>query len=240
MKFIPSTDSKDGAASLASRIAAVLNSNKPVLWLVCGGSNVPVAFDAFQSIKAQVSHESLTLLTVGQTDERFGPIGHADSNWRQLIEAGFDFNAQIIGNVSDKFHLEGVRGLPILIGKPLKETASAYSNAIEAAIDDVKRSGGSIVALFGIGSDGHIAGILPHSPAVHSNQSVVGYEAGKFTRITLTPVALKKIDLAYAFAFGESKREAVRNLNEKELSIDEQPAQILKSLPEALVFSDQA
>jgi 6-phosphogluconolactonase len=225
MEFIHSTDSQDGSASLADRISATLTSNKPVLWLVCGGSNVPVAFNIFKSIKAQVASGSLALLTVGQTDERFGPVGHADSNWQQLIEIGFDFNT--------------VKSLPILIGKPLKETIAAYSNTIEAAIDDVKGSGGSIIALFGIGSDGHIAGILPHSSAVGSNEPVCGYEAGKFTRITLTPKTLKRIDLAYAFAFGDSKKEAIENLRDKELSIDDEPAQILKGLKEAFMYSDE-
>lgn len=219
---------------MSSRISAVLNFNKPVLWLVCGGSNVPVAFDAFQSIKDQVSPKSLKLLTIGQTDERFGPVGHADSNWRQLREAGFDFDAQTAGNISIS-----IRILPILIGKPLQETVAAYSEAIEAAISDVKKSGGLIVALFGIGADCHIAGILPHSPAVHSSETVCGYEAGKFTRVTLTPKSLKEIDLAYAFVFGDSKKEALKSLCDKRLSIDEQPAQILKELKEAFVYSDE-
>jgi len=225
VKFIHSIDPKEGFASLASRISSVLNSNKPVLWLVCGGSNVPVAFDAFKSIKAQVASRSLSLLTIGQTDERYGPIGHVDSNWQQLIEAGFDFKS--------------LKSLPILIGKPLDQTVSAYSNAIEVAIADVKGSNGLIVALFGIGPDGHIAGLLPHSPAVDSTEPVCGYEAGKFTRVTLTPIALKKTDVAYVFAFGESKKEALTNLQEKELSLDDQPAQILKELKEVFVYSDQ-
>ena len=225
MKLIHSTDPNEGFVSLASRIAAALNAGKPVLWLVCGGSNVTAAFDIFKSIKAQADPRSLALLTIGQTDERFGPVGHADSNWRQLKEAGFDFNA--------------VKGSPILIGESLEETVFAYSRTIEAAVSDAKRSGGLVVALFGIGFDGHIAGILPHSQAVDSSESVCGYEAGKFTRVTLTPIALKKIDLAYAFAFGESKREALKSLRDQELSIDEQPAVILKGLEQAFVYSDQ-
>ena len=244
MKLIHSTDSNAGITSLASRISAALNSDKPVLWLTCGGSNVPVAFDAFQSIKAQVVPRSLASLTIGQTDERFGPVGHADSNWRQLIEAGFDFSTQIASNpsnnvISNKNGSDGVRGLPILIGKPLDETVAAYSKVIGAAVADVKSSGGLVVALFGIGADGHIAGILPHSPAVNSNGSVCGYEEGRFTRITLTPKTLKRVDLAYAFAFGESKREALESLRDQDLSMDEQPAQILKGLKEAYVYSDE-
>ena len=234
MRYIHIENPNNGIAEMSSRISAVLNFNKPVLWLICGGSNVPVAFDAFQSIKDQVSPKSLKLLTIGQTDERFGPVGHADSNWRQLKEAGFDFDAQTAGNISIS-----IRILPILIGKPLQETVAAYSEAIEAAVANTKRSGGLIVALFGIGADGHIAGILPHSPAVNSNGSVCGYEEGRFTRITLTPKTLKRVDLAYAFAFGESKREALESLRDQDLSMDEQPAQILKGLKEAYVYSDE-
>jgi hypothetical protein len=44
---------------------------------------------------------------------------------------------------------------------------------------------------------------------------------------------------AYVFAFGDAKREALQQLRDESLSLDDQPAQIIKQLPEAYVYSDQ-
>ncbi len=232
MQFIHSTNPNEGLLHMASQISVAMNSGKPVLWLVCGGSNISGAVEALYSIHAGTTADSRKLLSVAQTDERYGPVGHHDSNWHQMKVAGFDFNM--------------VRALPVLTGKNLEETVQDYSWTIDAEVSSIKAMtdmpvsyGGLIVALFGIGPDGHIAGILPHSPAVRSSEPVAGYDAGKFTRVTLTPPILRKIDLAYAFAFGGSKREAIDNLRNKQLSIDEQPAVILKELEQAFVYSDQ-
>jgi 6-phosphogluconolactonase/glucosamine-6-phosphate isomerase/deaminase len=54
----------------------------------------------------------------------------------------------------------------------------------------------------------------------------------------LTPAALKKVSTAYVFAFGDSKKEALKSLRDQDLPIDKQPAQILKSLPEAYLYTD--
>ena len=210
---------------MSSRISSVLNADKPVLWLICGGSNIPLAVAAFGMVKSSVSKERLVRLTVAQTDERYGPVGHEDSNWQQMIDAGFD--------------LKGVKAVPVLTGESLNETGTDYAAKIGIAMDDVKAAHGLTIALFGIGSDGHIAGMLPHSPAVSSTSLATGYVSEPFTRVTLTPPALRKIDVAYVFAFGDSKKKALQDLQDKELALEEEPAQILKSLGEAHVYSDQ-
>ena len=210
---------------MAARISGALIQGKKVLWLICGGSNIPTAVEAMKSIKHSVPADKLSLLTVGQTDERYGPIGHPDSNWKQMQDDGFDF--------------DGVRFVPILVGKPLHETVAEYERAIAPIMDDTLASGGLIVGHFGMGADGHIAGMLPHTPAVNDSRAVSGYEGAPFTRVTLTPPSLRKISAAYAFVFGASKRDAVRHLRDQDLSLDEEPAQILKELPDAQLYSDQ-
>jgi hypothetical protein len=81
--------------------------------------------------------------------------------------------------------------------------------------------------------------VLPHTPGVTSKDTIVGYDSPPFTRISLSLDTLKDIDIAYAFVFGESKALPVRNLKEKNIPLDEQPSQILKSIPEAYLYSDQ-
>lgn len=220
MDFIGSTDGKDGVEKMARSIAAGLKAGK-VLWLICGGSNIPLSKLAMDIVRASTLDIELKNLTLGLTDERYGIVGHKDSNWQQLIQAGFNFDS--------------IETLPVLTGKPLQETVSDYAKKLGEAFKQSQ----FVVAQFGIGSDGHIAGMLPHTAGIHSSGLVCGYESAPYVRITITPPAFLHIDEAYAFVFGASKHEAVTRLWQKDLTIDEMPCQILKRIQECRFYSDQ-
>jgi 6-phosphogluconolactonase len=209
----------EGDAPLSDRLQAELEAGKNVLWLVPGGSNIPLSAEVMRQIPDELTHR----LTIYLTDERYGEVDHPDSNTRQLREAGFD--------------PKDARMVHVLApGLGLEETAEQYALSIAAAFEvaDI------VIAQIGMGPDGHICGILPGSPAVTSDQLAVGYKTETFTRITLTPRALiEHVDAAYVYAFGEAKLPALENLLGKELPLDEQPAQLLKQLPEAYVYNDQ-
>lgn len=221
MKFIHAADPSAGVRDLSERIVASLRQGKKTLWLVCGGSNIVPAVEVMKRVKASVSPEELDNLTISQTDERYGPIGHADSNWKQMDDAGFDST--------------GARTIPVLRDLPFDQTIRVYGASISEAFDESE----VVIGFFGIGPDGHIAGALPGSPAVDDLNPTAGYEAGKFKRLTITPAHLiKNITAAYAMAFGESKRKAISDLVNSDLSLNEEPAQLLKRLPEAYLYSD--
>lgn len=209
---------EDGGAPLLDRLTEELEDGKKVLWLVPGGSNIPLTVSVMGSIPDDLTNQ----LTIYLTDERYGEIDHPDSNSRQLREAGFDpKKARVVYVLA--------RGLS------LEETAEQYALSIAAAFE----AADIVIAQMGMGPDGHICGILPGSPAVDSDKLIVGYPTETFTRITLTPEALKQyVDVAYVFAFGEGKKEALANLLTNK-PLDEQPAQVLKSLPESYVYNDQ-
>ncbi len=225
LKFI-TEKSEVGVNSLATRIAELLNAGKKVLWLVSGGSNIALEVDILNKVRVGVKLDKLGLLTISQTDERYGPVGHPDSNWQQMKDVGFDF--------------KGVVALPALTNLSTVQTVDRWSNEIEQAFN----GSDTIVAQFGIGADGHIAGILPHSKAIGARskeegvKSAIAYEAPPFIRITLTPAILTKVNEAYVFAYGDSKKKTLQDLRDRDLPIDEQPAQILKSLPEVSIYTD--
>ncbi len=219
MGFISSKDPKEGTRALAERISSALAEDKRVLWLICGGSNIPIAVEAMKQIRA--AKAPLENFTIAQTDERYGPVGHPDSNWKQMQDDGFDFSS--------------VRTIPILMGAPLGKTVADYEQAIAPALEGQDL----IVGQFGMGEDGHIAGIQPHTPAVSETRLVSGYQGTPFIRVTLTFPALKKIHVAYAFVYGASKRAPAERLKDEDIPLDEEPAQILKQLPEAYFYSDQ-
>jgi 6-phosphogluconolactonase/glucosamine-6-phosphate isomerase/deaminase len=93
-------------------------------------------------------------------------------------------------------------------------------------------------SIFGMGPDGHTAGIKPHSPAVWSPNLVADFVADDFERITITPAAIKKLDAAVVQISGQNKVEQLNNLLDCDLTLDNQPAQILKAIPNLTIFSD--
>jgi 6-phosphogluconolactonase/glucosamine-6-phosphate isomerase/deaminase len=86
VKFYKIQSAEPVAKFLADTILDRLFKGQKVLWLVGGGSGIKVAVAASQILKKQ---SNLSSLTFTLTDERFGAVGHGDSNWKQLLEAGF-------------------------------------------------------------------------------------------------------------------------------------------------------
>lgn len=217
MKLIQIASLAEGAQPLLERLQQELEAGEKVLWLVPGGSNIPLSVQVMLRLPGELTRQ----LTIALTDERYGELDHADSNTRQLREAGFEPQYASM--------------IPVLYKDgSFEETVEKYAEALGEAFT----SATVVIGQFGMGADGHIAGMLPVSPAVTSDILIAGYQAETFIRITMTPAAFKHVDAAYVYAFGEAKRQALENLS-KDLDLGEQPAQILKSLPEAYVYNDQ-
>ncbi len=202
------TDSPVTAAEfIAQRILSKLNEGKKVLWFATGGSSIKVCILVSEILRNH-PHKNLT---VALTDERYGVVGHKDSNWQQLQDGGFG--------------LPEAKLLPILNGKDVLVTTVDFNDT------EYK------IGLFGVGKDGHTAGVLPESGAVESKDFVYSYIALPFERTTLTLNAIKKLDEAVVFMQGEEKWKVLEDL-EKDIEFSKQPAQILKSIPLLTIFSD--
>lgn len=220
MQFLKVDDGLIGATSMAQRLTGCLQSQQRVLWLIGGGSSIPLCVLAMNEIPMQLTSQLSILLT----DERFGPLGHPDSNAYQLTAAGFNPKQATVLSILNP---ETDHSLEMAIARYQTIATHAFSE------NEV------IIGQFGIGIDGHIAGILPHSLAVETADFATGYQAPPFQRLTLSFHALKRLHVAYVFAFGNSKKPALRNLQKETLPLATQPAQILKELPEAYIYNDQ-
>jgi 6-phosphogluconolactonase/glucosamine-6-phosphate isomerase/deaminase len=86
MKFIRTEGWDEAIADFTDRLLAELSAGKKVLWLTSGGSNIKASVE----IMSKVPEPLTANLSVMPSDERFGPPGHADSNWQKLLAAGFD------------------------------------------------------------------------------------------------------------------------------------------------------
>src|SRR4051794_6157282 len=86
MQFIRSENASDGGRALVERLQRELAAGHKVLWLTSGGSNIPISVDVMRQLEDDLTKN----LGIMPADERYGPVGHADSNLTQLLSAGFE------------------------------------------------------------------------------------------------------------------------------------------------------
>ncbi len=194
-------------------LVGLLEANSKALWLVSGGSNIAIQTDVMKRIPDDLSAK----LVITPMDERFGPFGHTNSNSAQLRLAGF--------NPKKGQFIDILRG------------ASSGGQAAEQLIAALKGEH-AIIATFGIGTDGHTAGILPGSQAITANEPVICYKAADYTRITITPGFMPQINIAFACAFGPAKTPAIERLAAGKASITDTPAIVLANIHECTIYND--
>jgi 6-phosphogluconolactonase/glucosamine-6-phosphate isomerase/deaminase len=192
-----------------------LSQGKKVLWLLSGGSAIEPAVLTLKLLK----DKDLSRLTISLVDERYGQPGHKDSNWQQLLKRGFE-----PGNA---------RLYPVLKVSDPVQMVSDFNQFLENQLAEANFK----LALLGIGTDGHTAGILPGSPAVGSTDYAIYYKAPDYQRITITLKALALMDEAVVYARGGEKAKALDDLD-KTLPLFSQPAQIIKQIPAVSVYND--
>lgn len=215
IRYVQTSDFNDASELLLDRITNQLAAGKKVLWFIAGGSCIPIAV----SVSRRIDPDHARNLSITLTDERFGDAGHSNSNMRQLEDAGFS--------------VAGANIVTVLQGKDRRQTTHDFTEAINNLLARADHT----IGLFGIGKDGHTAGILPGSIALNANQMAVDYTAADFERITITPKVIAQLNEAVLYAKGQDKWPALKALQNAG-DITKQPAQLLKMIPELSIYSD--
>lgn len=192
-------------AALALNEIFAQNLNTHKLFLVSGGS----ALKILDYIKPEYLNEELTVTLV---DERFSEDPEIN-NFLNLQKTAFFQTA-----LEREVHFIGTLPRP---GEIVADMVSRF----EMALKNWKNQNpqGKIIALFGMGTDGHTAGIFPFpenpkffSEEFESSKWVVGYTApqkAKFPqRVTTTFTFFKNIDHAVLFTCGKEKAQCLQNL----------------------------
>ena len=201
---------------LAKIIRQKLAQGQKVLWLLSGGSAIGIAVSARQQI------DSSPNLVIGLIDERYGEVGHDDSNWEQLVRAGLN--------------LDGVQIIQVLNGQDLDGTVNTYSEKIGLAL----AGSDYVIGLLGMGIDGHTGGILPGSSAVNEvERYVMCYQGPDYLRITTTPKLISQLDEAVLYVAGEAKKPVIEMLVNDTIPPMQQPAQLLKAAKQFTIYTDQ-
>jgi 6-phosphogluconolactonase/glucosamine-6-phosphate isomerase/deaminase len=212
------TKEEEVANFVASAVLDKLQLGKKVLLFLTGGSSISVGVKIANILKEQ-DKNLLENLAVTLTDERYGPIDHFNSNFFQLTEKGFS--------------LLGAKIIPILIDLDRNITTEKFSVNLNEEFTKAEYK----IGLFGVGVDGHTAGILPESEATYADTLAFSYNTVTFSRITMTFKAIEKLDEAVVWMQGKEKWPIIEDLK-TEIDVIKQPAQIFKKVPLLTIFTD--
>ena len=204
------------AEATINAIRPYLNNEKKVLLLLSGGSSIKIAINIRKSLKGN----ELKYLTVSLTDERYGYVGHKNENWQQSINAGFS--------------MEGLNTYRLLTGYGMIETAKSFEKWLTEQLNNSDYR----IGIFGIGTDGHTAGIKSDSVAAKSPNLIEVYESDDFKRITITFETIRRLDNAIIQASGDDKKLIIKQVMNTNVSYVNQPAQILKFIPFATLYTN--
>ncbi len=210
-----------------------LNVDKPVLLLVAGGSSTEVL--------DYINPEYLSsTITVTVTDERFTEDVE-DNNFARMQT--FPFYNDLIEVEAFCINTQLFTG----------DTIDIHAARFEKNIRDWKQEfpTGTIIALFGIGADGHIAGILPgiyneadfkktfDNDAYIAIVDATGKDAHP-QRVTTTFPFMRLVDFPLFYVKGENKRAALEKVLAKEGTLSETPARIIQEMKKPEIFTDIA
>lgn len=219
MKYVPISSSEPVVQYITETLAKRLDSGSKIVWLLPGGSAVRLAVEISRNLAQRGT--DLTNLMVTLTDERYGAPGHVDENWSQLETAGFSLPGAITYRVLQSGLTRG-------------ETTVKFGEKLQEFMDTADYR----LGFFGIGSDGHTAGIKPGAFDMNQQAYVASFVGEDFERVTIIPYGIARLDEAVAYAMGSAKAETISRLVNDDVPLAEQPAQALKRVPEFTLFTD--
>lgn len=218
------------AGKYISDLLAV-NHGRPVLLMLAGGS----ALSVLDHINPQYlgSH-----ITVTVTDERFTD---------DIIENNFS-NLQGQSFYNDLISVDAFCIDTQIYGD---ETITGHAERFEKNIRDWKKEfpKGIIIALYGIGTDGHVAGIIPgvmsddeFKKRFDGDRWVAHLDAGtkneRPLRVTSTFPLMRIVDYPLFYVCDESKRAVLEKVLSKKGTLSETPARIIHEMKPVSVFTN--
>ncbi|MCF7833923.1 MAG: 6-phosphogluconolactonase [Candidatus Pacebacteria bacterium] len=205
---------EEAVSYISSLILEKLADEKKVLLLLSGGSSVSVNLQIIKILK----NHNLDNLYVSLVDERYGAVGHIDSNWTLMQKEGLD-------TLQAKMY-------PVLLGENIVDTTKNFEGNLKWLLGATDYK----IGIFGIGGDGHTAGILPKSEAVKAESLAFQYSTEKYNRITITPKCIRMLDEAVLVAKEGEKDDIILQLENEDKDFFLMPAQTLKKVPILKIF----
>lgn len=195
-----------------------------ILLLLSGGSVIPSVVES----TSKGCEACLSMQHIGLADERFVDQKSADSILESYRRAGLDLQKDMYSHVEPVFETSD----------QLEKVTREYEDWLIESMGVVDRS----VGIFGIGVDGHTAGIKPMSDAntftelFLAGSLVASYEADDYQRLTVTGRMIEQLDKAYLYA-GTGKANILKEFIETDTPAPQMPAQLLKRAKQLMVYT---
>lgn len=230
-RFIPQDKEKVNEAAileLNKALNVAKSKNQNVLLLFSGGSAL-VLLDKidFKNLSSKI--------TISVLDERYSQDQNIN-NMFQIMATNFYQKAKEKGCLFIDTRVKNEENMGDL--------AERFDKSLQVWFKTYPQ--GIVIATLGIGSDGHISGIMPYpedpirfDKIFNQKNLVTAYDAGNKNpysqRVTTTMTFLRKINLAIVYAVGENKLNALKKIK-TEGSLADTPARILNELKDSKVF----
>ena len=238
--------SPNPASAAGTYINDLLSTNlgRPVLLMLGGGSS--------RNVLPFINPEYLTPeLTVTVTDERFtDDMGENNFDILQTTEFyqnlmsvdSYCINTSVVGGEIAYEEYSNSEGAAIM--------AARFEKHIHDWINEFKT--GIIIGLFGMGADGHTAGVVPglYDAAEFNNRFLGEHDTATVEmpadneafpfRVTTTLSFMKKIQYPLFYLTGESKKPALQKAIDPDTDLADIPARIMLDMQSPVIFTDIA
>ena len=206
--------------TIVNEMATYINAvDKPITLGLSGGKT---PYSIYEALSRNI--EDPTKLHVYIADERYVPFDHPDSNYGMILASFIGSHKETIGS----FHFI--------------DTRLSIQEAIDQYSDELKQiSDGSLDMLFlGIGPDGHILSLFPHTEQVLDKvHDVVHSTTDRFVvhdRITMTSRFVLNAKRIMLVASGNDKYSVIEDLKAGVKSVEESPVMMLRDHPHLQIF----
>jgi 6-phosphogluconolactonase len=207
-QFNSNTWAKSSAKMIQGAIKAILLEKGICNIFLSGGRSAESLYSAWNQLP---EFRLLSGVYIYFCDERCVPKHDSQSNYQLAFSTLFH---SLIPNGYRVFRIETE-------DPDIEAAALKYADLLPSTID---------LAIFGVGEDGHIASIFPLNPSIHESSKLalpVISPKAPFQRISITPLAIKKIDKIFILVNGASKSMVLKQAVEDPYNTYEYPVRLL-------------